>query len=399
MSKYNFDTVIDRTNTNSVKWDFRGQIFGSQEVLPMWVADMDFPAPPPVVEAIVQRAQHGIYGYADGNEEYSAATAAWQERRFNWRVAKDWLVYVPGIVPALNWIVQTFTDPGESVVIQPPVYFPFFKAIRNNGREVLNNQLLEINGRYHMDLPDLEQKLASGAKMLILCSPHNPVGRVWTKEELHQLGNLCLRYNIMVVSDEIHSDLVYPEYKHTPFPMACPELQNSTIVCTAPSKTFNLAGLQISNLIIPNPELRDSLRATMAKIGISHPNVFGITALQTAYRYGEDWLEQLLSYLAGNRDFLIRFVLANMSEIKVSAPEGTYLVWLDFRNLGLQPNALREFLLNRAKVALNDGYTFGPGGEGFARINIACPRSTLTEGLTRIAEAIRGINQLNYSKV
>lgn len=355
----------------------------------MWVADMDFPAPPPVVDAIVERARHGIYGYADCNEEYAEATVAWMARRFGWQIEKDWLVYVPGIVPALNWMVQTFTDPGDQVVIQSPVYFPFFKAVRNNGREVANNQLTDSNGRYQMDLTGLEEKLATGAKMLILCSPHNPVGRVWGPEELKHLGELCRQYGTLVIADEIHSDLVYPEFKHTPFPLACPDLLMSTIVCTAPSKTFNLAGLQVSNLVIPNPKIRESFRSAMTKIGISHPNVFAITALQTAYRSGEEWLEQLMIYLAANRDFLLHFITENMPEIRVTKPEGTYLAWLDFRSLGLESARLREFLLKEAKVALNDGFTFGPGGEGFARMNIACPRSFLDEGLTRIARALR----------
>ena len=386
-----FDRVIDRYQTNSVKWDFVKDIFGRDDLLPMWVADMDFQAPQAVRDALVAKAKHGIFGYSDPTESYYQAVTGWLERRHGWKVDQDWLVFSPGVVPALLWLVRAFVKPGEKVVLQSPVYPPFLRAIESNGAEPLNNTLRLENGRYVIDFGDLEKKLQSGAKMLILCNPHNPVGRVWQREELLRIGELCLKYQVLVISDEIHSDLIYPGHKHIPFASLSEELAMNSIVCTAPSKTFNLAGLQTSNIIIPNPELRKSFREMLALNGIGHPNIFGLVATEAAYNYGEPWLESLLAYVKGNLDFLLAYLESNIPKVKAVIPEGTYLVWLDFRELGLEPKELQEFLLTRAKVALNAGYTFGPGGEGFGRLNMACPRSVLAEGLGRIAS---GVNEL-----
>jgi cystathionine beta-lyase len=385
---YDFDRVIDRYNTNSIKLDYLQSVFGTDDVLPMWVADMDFEAPLPVSEALVTKAKHGIFGYSDGTESYYEAVMGWMSRRHDWRIEKDWICFSPGVVPALLWLVRAFVKPGEKVVLQSPVYPPVFRSIESNGAELLNNQLKLENGQYVIDFADLEEKLKSGAKMLILCNPHNPVGRVWNREELMKIGELCLQYHVLVVSDEIHSDLVYPGQKHIPFAALSEELAMNSIVCTAPSKTFNLAGLQTSNIIIPNPELRRVFKEVLALNGISHPNIFGLVAMEAAYNEGEEWLDQLLNYLQENLNYLLQYLESNISWVKAIIPEGTYLVWLDFRELGLKPKALQAFLLKNARVAMNAGYTFGPGGEGFERLNIACPRSVLQEGIQRIAQAV-----------
>lgn len=385
---YDFDQIYNRHHTNSIKWDFNQRTFGREDVLPLWVADMDFKAPAAVVEALVKRAQHGIYGYSEGMDDYYQALKDWMEERHNWKIKREWITFSPGIVPGLNELVRGLTQPGEKILIQSPVYPPFFYAIRNHGREVVNNQLHLENGRYTMDFVDLEEKFASGVKMMILCSPHNPVGRVWTQDELKRLGQLCLDYDIKVVSDEIHGDLIYKGYQHIPFASLSSELADQSIVCTAPSKTFNLAGLQTSNLIIPNAEYREAFKKTLNLTGVHNPNVFGITALEAAYRHGGDWLDHLMDYIKGNADFLMAFLDQELAQVQAIQAEGTYLIWLDFRSLGFEPKALQEFLVHKARVGLNAGYQFGPGGEGFARLNLGCSRSVLKDGLLRIKAAI-----------
>lgn len=386
--KYNFDQVIDRRQTCSVKWDFNQQIFGCEDILPLWVADMDFQAPDAVVEALVNRARHGIFGYSNGMDGYYEALIAWLGDRHNWEIQQDWISFSPGVVFALYELVRSLTKPGDKILIQSPVYPPFFKAVKNNGREVVNSQLRVEHGRYVMDFEDLEEKFSGGVKMMILCSPHNPVGRVWEREELDRLGRLCLAYNVIVISDEIHGDLIYEGHRHIPLASLSPELAMQSIVCTAPSKTFNLAGLQTSNLIIPNPEYRKAYEASRDLTGIHNPNVFGITALEAAYREGEDWLNQLMHYLKESVEFLKSSLAQELPQIKLTQPEGTYLVWLDFRELGMKPEELQKFLVHKAGVGLNPGYQFGPGGAGFARLNIGCARSVLREGLERLRIAI-----------
>ena len=389
---YDFDQIIDRRNTGSIKCDFNQKTFGREDILPLWVADMDFQVPKAVVEALVNRAQHGIYGYSCGMEGYDKAIIDWMQKRHGWEIERDWITFSPGVVPALNELVRSLTKLGEKILLQSPVYPPFFQAIQNHGREVVNSQLRWENGRYTMDFEDLAEKFASGGvKMMILCNPHNPVGRVWEREELERLGQLCLAHDILVISDEIHGDLIYEGYHHIPFASLSSALAAQSIVCTAPSKTFNLAGLQTSNLIIPNAKYRRAFQASLNLTGIHHPNVFGITALEAAYRYGGDWLEQLMDYLKGNVDFLMSFLNKELPQIKGIQPEGTYLVWLDFRALGMEPKALHKFLVHVAGVGLNAGYLFGPGGEGFERLNLGCPRSVLEEGLQRIKTAVKGL--------
>ncbi|TGE33282.1 MalY/PatB family protein [Desulfosporosinus sp. Sb-LF] len=386
--RYDFDQITDRKDTGSIKWDFNQRFFGREDILPMWVADMDFPAPDDVIEALVNRAKHGIYGYSDGTDEYYLALIDWTQKRHGWVIQKDWITFSPGIVPALNELVRSLTKPGDKVLIQSPVYPPFFQAIKNHGREVVNSQLILEDGRYTMDFVDLEEKFTSGVKMMILCNPHNPVGRVWGRGELERLGKLCVAQDVLVISDEIHGDLIYEGYRHIPFASLSPELAEQSIVCTAPSKTFNLAGLQTSNLIIPNSTLRQSYQASLDLTGIHHPNVFGITAMEAAYRHGWDWLEQLMHYLKGNEEFLVSFLARELPQIQAIRPEGTYLMWLDFRALGMEPKELQKFLVHKAGVGLNAGYLFGPGGEGFARLNLGCSRSVIEEGLQRLKTAV-----------
>lgn len=386
---YPFDQIIDRQQTNCVKWDQRLKVFGSSDLLPLWVADMDFAAPPGVTAALAARTQHPVYGYTFPPSEFYQAVIAWLFKRHHWKVQPEWLVVTPGVVPALNLAVLTFTRPGEAVLIQPPVYRPFFRAAENNGRQLVLNPLKEENGHYTMDWAQLEAVTDTNVKLMILCSPHNPVGRVWRPEELRQIGEFCRRRQILLVSDEIHSDLVYPGYTHLPVASLSPELAANTITCLAPSKTFNIPGLTTAVAVIPDPEKRRRFQQTQAALGLEVYNIFGITAFTAAYRTGEDWLRELITYLQGNLTFLMDYFARWIPQIRPVKPEGTYLVWLDCRRLPLTPEELRGFLINEAKIGLNDGREFGPGGEGFARLNIACPRPVLAEALRRLDEAVQ----------
>jgi len=396
--KYDFNRVVNRYDTASVKWDEVEKRFGEKDLLPMWVADMDFMVPPPVLDAIKRRAEHGIMGYTSQPESYFDAVMDWMEKRHKWTIKKEWIYFSPGVVPGLNMIIQAFTSPGDKILIQPPVYYPFAGSIINNGRQLVYNQLLFEDGLYKIDFNDLFKKLAGkDVKLLILCSPHNPVGRVWSKEELAELGDMCLDCQTLVVSDEIHCDITYENYVHIPFCAVSDEFGKNSITCTAPSKTFNMPGLQTANLIIPNPAIAETYARYMKKLGLLRPNVFGILLTESAYRCGSKWLDQLLEYLQQNLVFLTGYIRDRIPQIKVVKPEGTYLVWLDCRDLGLGVKQLEQFMLKQAKVALDDGYIFGPGGEGFTRINIACPRSTLEEGLRRIETAVKKLSVMNDS--
>ncbi|MDO8673222.1 MAG: MalY/PatB family protein [Dehalococcoidia bacterium] len=385
--KYDFDCVIDRTGTNSAKWDGRLAAYGDEDVLPMPVADMDFLCPPAVVEAIKKRAEHGIFGYALKPPTYYEAIINWMQRRHGWQLEKDWLTHCSGVVPGLKLAVLAFSQPGDKIIVQSPVYFPFFNVIRNNGRQIVDSPLKVENGRYSMDFEDLEKRFDSRVKMLILCNPNNPTGNVWPKEDLVRIGELCLKHDVILVSDEIHSDLVYTGAKHTPTASISAEFARNTVTFIAPSKTFNLPGLSTSVAIIPNPRLI-SLYENMSQNVGGGANIFGMVGLEAAYRYGEDWLEQLLVYLEGNVSFLDNFIRERIPRIEFHRPQATYLMWLDCRGIGVEPARVREFMIKRARVGLNDGATFGPGGVGFVRMNIACPRSVLLEGLTRIENAL-----------
>lgn len=389
--KYDFDKVIERRNTKSVKWDLVETMYKDKEVLPMWVADMDFETPREVTEAIMKRAEHGVFGYTLRGEDYDKAVISWMKRRHNWNIKKEWIKFCPGVVPALNLIVRTYTKPGDEVIIQTPVYHPFSSVIKNNGCQIVKNPLKFENNKYYMDFEDLKSKITKRTRLLILCNPHNPVGRVWTRDELIELGNICLKNNVIVVSDEIHFDIIYKQYKHTVFASINEEFSNNSIICTAPSKTFNLAGLKTSNIIIPNDKLRNLFEITLENNSIGGPNIFGREALIAAYNKCEEWLDELIDYIDGNLKYLNEYFKNNIPRIKVIQPEGTYLVWLDCSEFNMTPQELRELFVKKAKIGLNDGIMFGEDGGQFQRINIACPRSILKEGLRRIENAVNSL--------
>ncbi|MGG4266919.1 MalY/PatB family protein [Peribacillus simplex] len=389
--KYNFDQEIRRLNTDCEKWDNIENQFGVKDVIPMWVADMDFQSPQPIIEALKQRVEHGVYGYTLRPDSYMESIVSWLKRRHRWSIEKEWITHSPGVIPALSLAIKSFTQTGDKIIIQPPVYHHFARVIQANGREVVNNPLKLENGHYSIDFADLEAKIDSTVKMLILCSPHNPIGRVWSKEELTRLGQICMKHNILVVADEIHCDFVYKTHTHIPFASISEEFANHSLTCIAPSKTFNLMGVQTSSIIIPNQQLHDRYDRELNTLSIGSPNIFGVVALEAAYRHGEEWLDQLLEYLQGNLEFTLNYFSKNIPQIKVIQPEGTYLVWLDCRELGFSVKELDEFMLLNARVAMNEGLIFGMEGEGFMRLNIACPRSMLKNALGGIEKAISSL--------
>ena len=394
MVDYNFDEVIDRRNTDCLKYDFAVQRGRPKDVLPFWVADMDFSIAQEIEDALVKRCQHGIFGYSEATDGYFDALQNWYLQHFNWQVQRPWLIKTPGIVFALAMAVKAFTEPGDGVLVQQPVYYPFTEVIRDNGREVVNSPLALVNGHYEIDFADLEQKLANPkVKLMFLCSPHNPVGRVWSKEELLKVGDLCLKYNVITVSDEIHSDFVWDDNAHTPFATLGEEYQQNCIVCTAPSKTFNLAGLQVSNIFIPNQKLRRAFRKQIDAAGYSQLNTFGLVACQAAYNYGEEWLTHVKAYIRSNITFVDDYLKQNLPQIKMLPIEGTYLVWLDCSALGMTADEREQWLWHEAKLWLDGGGIFGKEGEAFERINVACPRATLLQGLEQLKAAVEGLKK------
>lgn len=393
-----FDTIINRYDTNSMKWDNCLNFFGTEDILPMWVADMDFIAAPPILDALSKRIEHGVFGYSCFSDSYYHAVINWMKNRHDWKIQQEWINFSTGVVPAINFIIQAFSQPGDQIIVQPPGYYPFFEAIKNNSREIIYNPLKYDDGHYFMDFEDLEKKIGPNVKILILCHPHNPVGRVWTETELKRLGQLCLKNRILVISDEIHADIIYKKNQFIPYLKIDQAFHENTIVCTSASKTFNLAGLQISNLIIPNKDIAIKYQKYMKKLGLIYPNIFGLIATEIAYQHGEEWHRKFLDYMEQNFIYLENFVKNRLKQIKIIKPEGTYLVWLDCRGLELNPSDLELFMSKNAKVGLDGGTWFGPGGDGFVRINIACSRATLEEGLKRIEFAINTfIHGLNFS--
>jgi len=397
--KYNFDKVINRRNTASLKWDAVHDIFGDKDVLPMWIADMDFEVARPITDAILKRAEHAIYGYTTIPESLIDAVIERIKSKFNWDVKPEWLIFTPGTVSALYITIKAITSIGDSVLVQEPVYYPFFSAIRDNGAHIVSNDLKLVNYHYEIDFDYLEDKFlgkdgiftgSNRIKAMILCNPHNPVGRVYTKEELTKIGEILIKNEVVVISDEIHCEIVYTGHRHIPFASISEEFADNSITLISGSKTFNIAGLETSIIIIPNKKLRRRFIEAKGKL-LSNPNPFGLVATEAAFRYGDDWLSQLLEYLEGNLKFLMDYVEKRIPKVKVIKPEGTYLAWLDFRELGMDKYTLSEFLRKNAKVGLDDGYIFGKSGEGFARLNFACPRSILEEGLRRIEKAVKEI--------
>jgi cystathionine beta-lyase len=391
---FNFDQPVDRQKTAysySIKHDPVSRKKPA-DVLPMWVADMDFPAPPCVLDVLTDRVKHGIFGYSEPDAPFFAAVRGWFEKRFDWRVERDWLIITPGVVTAIYIAIRALTKQDGGVLIQQPVYYPFESAVKHTGRNLLVNELVYgDDGRYGIDFEDFEEK-AEQAEMFILCNPHNPVGRVWTRDELLRMGEICLRHGVIVISDEIHQDFIYKGHSHLVFSDLDPRFADMTITCTAPSKTFNLAGLQLANIFIPNKAMRGAFERDYASVGLSQPPLMGLAACQAAYEGGAEWLEQLISYLAGNMAMIGDFLRTHIPKIKLIEPEGTYLAWLDCAGLNLSVCGLNDFITNKAKLWLNNGPTFGLGGEGFQRMNAACPRSVVKEALERLKSAVVGLS-------
>lgn len=355
----------------------------------MWIADMDFRPPEEVVKAVSRRAAHGIYGYESRPPSYLEAVVTWLFHRHGWQVDPHWVVHSPGVVPGLAFAINALTEPRDRVVIQPPVYPPFYAVIRDNKRTVVENPLVLSENKFSMDFPALKEHFRSGVKMMILCSPHNPVGRVWSKSELEELAQLAVEYGVIVLSDEIWSDLVFPAHTHIPLASLSPEVAAQTVTFMAPSKTFNVAGLYLSNIVIPNPRLRECFCQQIQRLGLNHLNLFGLVAAEAAYRYGEPWLDQLLIYLQNNAAYVIGKMSALTSKIKIIEPEGTFVLWLDCRKLEIPPEDLNDFFVSEAGIAFNDGVIFGPAGAGFQRMNIGCPRTLIDEALKRLAAALK----------
>lgn len=381
--KYNFDAVIDRMGTGSIKHDLKWEIFQNREVLPMWVADMDFETPDFIRQAVAKRALHPVYGYTFRDEEYYQSIISWMSRRHSWHVERDWIVFSPGVVPALNMVVLALTSPGDKVIVQPPVYFPFFTAVKDHERELVYNELLCVNNRYLINFELLEQQ-AKDARLLILSNPHNPVGRCWTRDELSRLGDICLQNNMMVLSDEIHGDLVLPPNKHQVFANISEALSGITITAHAPSKTFNLAGLSTSSLIIRDEEIRKKVKSVVQKLHLEMGNIFGNEATKAAFQQGDAWLDQLLVYLNENIRLTQSFLADQLPDLKVFVPEATYMIWLDFAAFGLDDKSLREKMIHEAGLGLSPGIDFGPGGSLKMRLNVACPRSVLLKALQKL---------------
>ena len=395
MGQFDFDTIIDRKNTNSLKYDFAVERGRPADVLPLWVADMDFRAPEPVLDALHQAVNHGIFGYSEVKSEYYDAVSGWFKNRFGWQPQSEWLVKTPGVVYALAMAVRALTNPGDSVLIQPPVYYPFFSVIRDNDRAVVESELVYHDGRYTIDFEDFERKVIEcQVKLFILCSPHNPVGRVWSLEELRRIGEICWKHDVFVISDEIHCDFAFEEHPHHIFLAANPELADCSIVCTAPSKTFNIAGLQISNIWIPNEQIRKKILKEIDRSGYSQLNTLGLVACQSAYASGWPWVKQCRGYLRANLDFLRKFLTEQLPQVKLVEPEGTYFAWLDCSGLGLSKGELNDLIVNRAKLWLDAGHIFGGDAGQFQRVVLACPRATLEQALLRLKSAIKNDAQL-----
>lgn len=388
--KYNFDKIINRKNTNSLKHDFFKEYGKPEDILPMWVADMDFETAPCIIEKIKEKAEIGIYGYTDVKEDYFDTIASWYGKYHNWKVKRRWLVQTPSVIFAMSTAIRAYTKEGEGVLIQQPVYYPFANIVMNNHRKLINNPLVLKDGHYEINFEEFEQKIIKeDVKLFLLCSPHNPVGRVWREWELRRIGEICLKHKVLVLSDEIHSEFIRKDYQHMVFANLDPRFADITITCTSPSKTFNLAGLQVANIFISNLERKREFVKVMKEVGYRELNLFGISACQAAYEGGRDWLEHLQEYLEGNLTFVKEFLKANLPEITLIEPEGTYLIWLDFRKLNLTEEEREKLIVEKGKLWLDSGVMFGIEGDGFERINIACPRSILEEAMKKLVRAIQ----------
>lgn len=388
MNTYNFDEIIDRTNTNCIKYDARTNFFGNPDVIPLWVADMDFRTPDFIVETIKKRADHEIYGYTFRPESYSQSIVNWLKSRHNWEIKPEWISFSPGVVAGLTLAIEAFSNPGDGVILQPPVYFPFFDSIKGTGRELIENPLKLGNGRYYFDFDDLKKKITPSTRLLLLSNPHNPGGMAWNEKELSELAQICLENKILIISDEIHSDLIFPGFKHTPLAGISKEIAQNCVTLMAPSKTFNTAGLTTSFLVIPNKRHFAAYERVMRLPHLHMGNIFGSVALEAAYTHGVEWLSQLINYLHENYLVLEKFFVENMPQVFVMKPEATYLIWIDFSAYGISDEELNRKLIEGG-VGLNRGTQFGKQGSGFMRMNIGCPRATLLEALERIKKVFQ----------
>lgn len=388
MKKYNFDEIIERRGTDCVKYD-RLPFFGNADAIPLWVADTDFRVADFIMEALHKRMSHEILAYSNRSSNYYPSIINWLKSRHNWSVDRNMITSSPGVVSAVTTLILALSNPGEKVVVQPPVYFPFFSCVKDTGRLLVENPLILKEGRYYFDFDDLKQKLDAQTKLLILCNPHNPGGMVWRREELEELGRICLANGTLIISDEIHSDLVYHGNQHLPLPTLSEELAQNCAVCMAPNKTFNIAGLASAFLVIPNKEIKKRYDHWLHALHISDGNIFGNIALETAYTHGSEWVDQLMDYLTENRQYLLSFIRERLPKVKMIVPEATFLAWLDFSHYGMAESKMAEILVHEAGIVMNKGSMFGTGGEGFFRLNFGCPRATLQKALEQMEEALK----------
>ena len=393
--KFNFNEKVDRSKNHAAKWEEMGAKFGSNDLLPMWIADMDIKTAPEIVEAIKEKADQAIFGYVYRPASYYETAAAWCEKRFGYKIDPKTLIHSPGVVPSMNMLVKMLTKEDEKVLIQIPVYPPFAASVKTGKRTLVTNELVkDENGYYTIDFEDLEKKLSDEkVTLMILCNPHNPVGRVWKKEELQKIGDLCVKYNVRILADEIWRDLVLPGYTHTPIASLSREIENITVTCFSPTKTFNIAGLQASFAVFPREEEWKAFDNELGEMDIKRNNPFSLVGFEAAYNHGEEWLSELLVHLEGNAQYVADFVKERLPEIKTVKPEGTYLMWLDFNGLNITPEEITDMLIKDAKVAMNGGASFGANGKGFARMNIACPRYMVEDAMARIEKAVKNLKK------
>lgn len=387
--QYNFDEIVDRSGSNAIKLEKLKPVFGHEDLIPLWVADMDFKSPPAIIEALKQRVEHGVFGYTLPSDAYTSSIVNWLERRHRWQVKEEHINFVPGVVKGFAFAIDEFTEKGDKIIIQPPVYHPFRIVTTSLGREVVNNPLILENGQYKMDFEGLRRTVSdSDCKMLILCNPHNPGGRVWSPEELGELADICYENNILVVSDEIHADMALPGYQHTPFASVSVKAEEISLTLMAPSKTFNIAGIVSSFAVITNKTIRERYLAYLEPRELQQGTIFAFTATRAAYDECEEWLDQMLDYVQTNIDFVNDYLKENIPEIRAIMPEASFLVWLDCRALSLSQQELVNLFVEKAHLALNNGTMFGPGGEGFMRLNVGCPRTILEKGLNNLKKAV-----------
>lgn len=385
---YNFDEIIDRHHTDAIKIERCKALFGTEDVLPLWVADMDFRTPDFILESIQKRCEHPILGYSKLPKGFIPALTNWIKELHQWEVKREWVGFLPGIVSGIAFAVETFSEVGDEIIIQPPVYYPFIDVVNKNNRQLICNQLKEVNGKFEMDFGDLEKKITTKTRMFILCNPHNPGGRAWDKETLNRLSEICFKNNIVVISDEIHSDLVLHGKKHIPFASISENAANISLTYMAPTKTFNMPGLVSSSYIIPNAELRSKFVNYLEKTEQTGGNIFAYVATQAAYENGREWRKQMLEYVQGNIDFVVGFLKQNIPQVKPMIPEATYLIWLDCKDLRMETDDLQSFFVHKAGLGLNKGTIFGAGGEYHLRLNSACPRSILEKAMTQLFKAV-----------